>query len=220
MAVETNINYLNMMENWFADQCNGVWEKKFSIKIDTIDNPGWSLRIDLDETSLKNEKFEEVRKDINENKWILCWVEKYQFQGGGGPLNLLDIFAIFFAWINKKNYNKKKYYPTADSVLYWLQKWYQIHCDGDWEHLYGVNIVSTSHPGWCIHIDIIETEMQDINFQKVEIIKSQVDWISCRVEEGIFIAQCSIYNLTQALQIFRRWVENSFSSISEIENSG
>jgi hypothetical protein len=30
---------------WYTKQCNGDWEHSYGIRIDTIDNPGWSLTL-------------------------------------------------------------------------------------------------------------------------------------------------------------------------------
>ena len=32
---------LSALENWYAGQCNGVWEHGCGVRIDTLDNPGW-----------------------------------------------------------------------------------------------------------------------------------------------------------------------------------
>jgi len=42
------------IQRWFADQCDGEWEHSHGITIGTVDNPGWSIEIDLDETSLSD----------------------------------------------------------------------------------------------------------------------------------------------------------------------
>ena len=46
-------------------------------------------------------------------------------------------------------------------LLIWLQNWNQNHCDGDWEHLYGVKIDTldncTLHFKYCTFIDKVRT---------------------------------------------------------------
>lgn len=44
------------LTNWYKSQCNGDWEHTYGIQIDTIDNPGWSLKIDLLETPYEGKK--------------------------------------------------------------------------------------------------------------------------------------------------------------------
>ena len=34
--------------------------------------------------------------------------------------------------------------------LSWLQQWYSAHCDGEWEHGFGVTIATLDNPGWSV----------------------------------------------------------------------
>ncbi len=70
--IEKHESYLFRLQEWYLNQCDGVWERKFGIKIDNIDNPGWSIRIDLIDTSLEKKEFQDVRMEMTENNWILC----------------------------------------------------------------------------------------------------------------------------------------------------
>ncbi len=36
------------------------------------------------------------------------------------------------------------------NTLTWIQKWYAKHCNGDWEHFYGVKIETVDNPGWSV----------------------------------------------------------------------
>ena len=47
---------LDFLQQWYAEQCNGDWEHEFGIKIETLDNPGWSLEIDLAKTIYEGRK--------------------------------------------------------------------------------------------------------------------------------------------------------------------
>lgn len=38
---------IDRIQSWFAERCNGEWEHEFGITIETLDNPGWRVRIDL-----------------------------------------------------------------------------------------------------------------------------------------------------------------------------
>lgn len=87
-----------LLQNWYLAQCDGDWEHEFGIKIDTLDNPGWIVLIDLIGTNCENKKFDEIDQQINENNWIQCEVKGGKFSGAGGPKNLTDIIKIFLAW--------------------------------------------------------------------------------------------------------------------------
>ena len=49
---EMNDNLLWLM-NWYAQQCDGDWEHENGIKIGTLDNPGWYIKIMLGGTELE-----------------------------------------------------------------------------------------------------------------------------------------------------------------------
>ena len=38
---------LQLLQEWYVAQCDGDWEHSYGVKIDTLDNPGWSLKVDL-----------------------------------------------------------------------------------------------------------------------------------------------------------------------------
>jgi Immunity protein 53 len=89
---------LQALEAWYASQCDGDWEHSFGIAIETLDNPGWAVRIDLAETPLADRPFERVRIDRSPNDWLRCSVEAEVFKGSGGPGNLHEILDIFGRW--------------------------------------------------------------------------------------------------------------------------
>jgi hypothetical protein len=37
--------------------------------------------------------------------------------------------------------------PIGEDLLEWLMRWYAAHCDGEWEHTYGVVIDTLDNPG-------------------------------------------------------------------------
>lgn len=45
------------IQKWYQAQCNGDWEHSYGIIIETIDNPGWSITIDLETTELEGKTF-------------------------------------------------------------------------------------------------------------------------------------------------------------------
>jgi hypothetical protein len=98
MISTNNDNYFLKLQEWYLKQCDGDWEHEFGIVIDTLDNPGWSLRIDLKGTLLEGKPFTKIKKDLAEDDWVHCWIAENQFQAGGGPSNLVDLIRIFIEW--------------------------------------------------------------------------------------------------------------------------
>lgn len=66
----------------------------------------------------------------------------------------------------------------------WLQKWYQAHCDGDWEHGSGIHLGTIDNPGWSLTVNLKDTELEDRKFQKVKVERSENDWVVCTVKDS------------------------------------
>jgi len=47
------VDELEWLEQWYAAQCVGDWAEDRGVKIDTLDNPGWLLKVDLRGTDLE-----------------------------------------------------------------------------------------------------------------------------------------------------------------------
>jgi len=97
------MNYLSMLQDWYKSNCDGFWEHGYGVKIETLDNPGWMVEINLEETELENKAFDsmEVQKE-DEDDWIVCKKEGNFFKGFGGPDKLEEILKIFLEWTTKE----------------------------------------------------------------------------------------------------------------------
>jgi hypothetical protein len=71
---------------------------RLGVSIGTLDNPGWSVSINLKNTSLEEKPFTEINLIEDETEWISCRVKDGNFEGHGGPLMLEEILTIFLAW--------------------------------------------------------------------------------------------------------------------------
>lgn len=89
---------LKDIQTWYAAQCDEYWEHSFSVHIGILDNPGWLVRIDLDDTLLENKAFDQVERTGSKQHWIICKVEKSKFIGFGDPGRLEEILGIFLEW--------------------------------------------------------------------------------------------------------------------------
>jgi hypothetical protein len=107
---------LSWLQQWYLAHCDAEWEHGFGVTIDTLDNPGWSVKIDVEGTELASTPFEPVKTAVSDNNWLHCRVtERKQgevartssisrrFEGFGGPLNLEDIIKIFRTWAETKH---------------------------------------------------------------------------------------------------------------------
>jgi hypothetical protein len=48
---------LEELQRWYEAQCDGDWEHEFGATIATLDNPGWTVDIDLERTPLEGRAF-------------------------------------------------------------------------------------------------------------------------------------------------------------------
>jgi Immunity protein 53 len=83
-------------QEWYASNCDGDWEHQYGIKIDTLDNPGWSIRIDLAGTSHENIALRAVSVERSETEGLQYMVENQQFVGACGPKMLQNLIDAFF----------------------------------------------------------------------------------------------------------------------------
>jgi hypothetical protein len=101
------MNSLDWLQQWYYRQCDDEWEHRHGITIQTLDNPGWLLKVDLAGTALEFKTMPEVglAAEINhegtggKHDWINCKVENRVFFGAGGPFVLLKICEVFKNWV-------------------------------------------------------------------------------------------------------------------------
>lgn len=90
---------LEKLQNWYLTQCNEDWEHQYGVKVDSLDNPGWKLEIDIEGTDLEKVPFDEVKVNYDsEADWIICQVKDGKFIGASGPLLLENMIAVFLEW--------------------------------------------------------------------------------------------------------------------------
>lgn len=102
-------NDILWLEKWYNDRCNGDWEHGSIIEITTIDNPGWSISINLEDTELQSKMFNTVEIERSNSNWLYCFKNNNKLEGRCGALNLHEVLDLFHNWmaINKANINKQ-----------------------------------------------------------------------------------------------------------------
>ena len=109
---------------------------------------------------------------------------------------------------------ERKYLPSADlwddhapGTLTWLQAWYAMQTDGDWEHEFGITISTLDNPGWTVSVQLEGTQAAHLTYPKQEVHRSEHDWHVVGVERKVFEAACGPLNLGEVLHLFRLWVD-------------
>ena len=84
-----------------------------------------------------------------------------------------------------------------------IQDWYKLNCNGDWEHSYGFSIATLDNPGWTIRIDLAETCLVKLDFNKeFQNPKYEHDWFIIKTYKQVLDIACGPENLKQVLKIF------------------
>lgn len=90
---------LSQLEEWYMSQGDRDWEHSYGVSVTTLDNPGWSIAIDLEDTELEDVPFAELRENSDDElEWLVCTKQAAKFSGNGGPHQLERIISIFLNW--------------------------------------------------------------------------------------------------------------------------
>jgi hypothetical protein len=90
-----------------------------------------------------------------------------------------------------------------------LEQWYFSHCDGRWEHQYGVDIGTLDNPGWRVKIDLAGTKAENRTLERVKLERTETDWLQYWVENRQFHAACGPRNLSETLNSFCDWFDGT-----------
>jgi hypothetical protein len=99
-------NELDRLQIWYVSQCDGDWEHSYGVSIENIDNPGWKVTVQLTDTGLQDVQFQALSIERSAMDWIHCAVTDMNFQGRGGPHNLVEILGVFLDWAERYQKNR------------------------------------------------------------------------------------------------------------------
>jgi hypothetical protein len=96
------VDNVRRLQEWYWSYCDGDWEHLYGVKIDTMDNPGWSITISLIGTKNENLGFDRMKIERTDDDWIHAWVDGNVFNVACGALNLDESLGVFLAWAKTK----------------------------------------------------------------------------------------------------------------------
>ena len=76
---------LSELQDWYVAQCDGDWEHSYGVSVATLDNPGWSVRIDLHGTTIATRTFERHEAHRTQDDWLVCRLDSGAFHVSCGP---------------------------------------------------------------------------------------------------------------------------------------
>jgi hypothetical protein len=100
------------------------------------------------------------------------------------------------------NFDERKLPETLPPLEY-LVAWYAEHCNGDWEHSFGIELVTIDNPGWHLKVDLVETGLEGRVTPRERIGRSDHDWLTVQSDGSVFEAFGGSSNLRELLERFR-----------------
>lgn len=93
---------LGWLQEWYVQQCDGDWEHAWGVKIATLDNPGWTVEIDLEETDLEGRAYTPQDASRSPHDWVRTWIAEKTFHAACGPGNLVEALSLFRSWAGRR----------------------------------------------------------------------------------------------------------------------
>lgn len=102
-ALQADNTTLGRLMSWYRQHCDGEWENDYGVSVQSCDNPGWWVKVDVVGTELEGKPFTVVaRGDVNsldpKPPWLHCYVADRIFHGLGDSTTLEEILEIFLNW--------------------------------------------------------------------------------------------------------------------------
>lgn len=97
--VSNDFDALSWLQTWFADNCDGEWEKQCGVTLTTTEDPGWFLSLPLQETVLEDRAFKRIDHNRKTDaSWWICQVGEGHFLAACGPSDLASVISLFKDW--------------------------------------------------------------------------------------------------------------------------
>ncbi|MFF4837155.1 Imm53 family immunity protein [Streptomyces sp. NPDC001315] len=93
---------LNTLVRWYAAQCDGDWEHEFGVRLASLDNPGWSIEVDLLGTAAEARLMPKQRTDDDRGRWMIAWSDGEMFRASCDPGSLERMLEVFQEFVSRK----------------------------------------------------------------------------------------------------------------------
>lgn len=92
---------IQWLQDWYSSHCDGEWEHENVIKIQSLDNPGWLLEIEVFNLLSKVAVKKWNLFELSEENWLGYDVENNKFTASGDPTKLEALIHIFKMLVEK-----------------------------------------------------------------------------------------------------------------------
>lgn len=90
----------------------------------------------------------------------------------------------------------------------YVEDWYAARCDGDWEHEFGVRLVTLDNPGWNLSVDLADTDWEGHTLPRTMRDLGDGRWITTASDGLVFDASCDPSSLGLSVLAFKAFVES------------
>lgn len=169
--------------------------------ISNLDNPGWSVEVNLDILQLLDKEFHPLIFERSDVDWLFFLKQERYLKIPCGPQNLGEAILSFKNWLEGIPLGEPM---RTGFYTMWLEDYYLYNCDGDWEHSYGFTIQADLVQGWTVIIELKETELEDVTYYQDDQSGPTEENFICTLENGIFEAKGGLRSLQKILDAFIR----------------
>ncbi|MBL0319046.1 MAG: hypothetical protein IPP74_07135 [Alphaproteobacteria bacterium] len=223
-------NILKWLMYWYESHCNRDYRYGNIIDIYTVDNPGWYITINLLGTTLEGVTIDtelhdnSIEEDVlyyfkdgkltpvpslieTKQDWYGYKINDNLYKASGDSLKLELLLLKFKELFDGNNSDKKIEHMESNKTLNWLMSWYASHCNGDWEHMYGVTISTLDNPGWRVKIELTDTKLENLSINRQTYETSETDWYTFIIKDQVFDATGDPTKLEILIESFRGIVD-------------
>jgi len=104
------------LQQWYIAQCDDEWEHEYGIKIETMDNPGWLIKIDLKYTNMEDVRIKTSTTNSSHDDWYTIEIVDSVFTGLSS-FNNLEILLKKFKFLAE--FGEKEFmiiHPEAQNI--------------------------------------------------------------------------------------------------------
>jgi hypothetical protein len=105
MPLTSKSRVLTNLATWFEAQCDGNWEHHYGVVLESLDNPGWRLTVDLKSEHpdvlliSEGEPPGPQTGNVGGRSWLVCEVRQNRFLAAGDPTRLEELVRRFNMFI-------------------------------------------------------------------------------------------------------------------------
>ncbi len=196
------------------------------VVLETMDNPGWLIKLPVRDGFLPKE-FGRKRRLVARTYhdwWFLDRSSAGEFVLMCGPLNLSEaLYELGRALLGRRMRTQFKAFPGMRLHTAWMgapldtairmARWYAWQCDGDWEDQYGMSIELGEH-GWSLAIDLSYTNVESAEFDLQKLYAEFRDprpfdaSIQFRREGPRLLGTCGPGAMTDMVGVAFDWIEH------------